>query len=115
MNFLVGWASEASEIWSNSLFSGRIVIGCNIAYWILIFIVHVGFAFAVLADSGLMWRHFRRNTFLVGGAVWALATLLGGVFVVAVYWLVHHSTLRPPQRTDVPRQEPELHQNRQDP
>ena len=67
------------------------------AVWILTAIVHIGFAFAVLADTLLLWRHLRRKTFLVGGGLWALATLLGGVFIAAIYWLIHHSTLRPQQ------------------
>lgn len=68
---------------------------------LLTLIVHVGFACAVYADSGTMWRLLRRNTFLVSGVLWALATLLGGVFVAAIYWVIHHSTLRPAQPTDI--------------
>lgn len=75
--------------------SGQLTILWIYLVALLTAIVHVGFAFAVASDSGLLWRHFRRNTFLVSGWLWALATLLGGVFVAGVYWLVHHSTLRP--------------------
>ena len=50
---------------------------------------------AAIHWSKLCLRHFRRRTFFVGGGLWALATLLGGVLVVGVYWFVHHSTLRP--------------------
>lgn len=69
----------------------------GIAFWLVTAIVHIAFALAVLADSHLLWKHLRRKTFLVGGGMWALATLLGGVFVAAIYWLIHHSTLRPQQ------------------
>jgi phosphate/sulfate permease len=81
------------------------------AFWLVTAIVHIAFAFAVLADSHLLWRHLRRKTFLVGGGMWALATLLGGVFTAAIYWLIHHSTLRPQQppvaATAPPISEPE--------
>ena len=80
----------------NGIFSPQItVLGIGIV-WLLTAIVHVAFAFAVWADSGQMTVRQGRSTFLVGGGLWALATLLGGIIVVAVYWAVHHSTLRPP-------------------
>lgn len=78
-------------------------------FWLLTAIVHVGFAFAVAADSGLLWRHFRRNTFLVSGWLWALATLLGGVFIAGIYWLVHHSNLRPQQPANQPARPEDAH------
>jgi len=55
-------------------------------------VVHVSFALAVLHDAG------RRPGGLsfVGPRMWALATLVGGPFTAAVYWLMHHSTLRRP-------------------
>jgi len=87
MNFF--FLSQLAPVW---------IVGA----WLLTAIVHVGFAVAVLADAGSMPHKLRREPFLVGGVMWALATLLGGVFVAAVYWLVHHSTLCPSQRTDTP-------------
>jgi hypothetical protein len=67
------------------------------AAWILTGIVHISFALAVFADTQLLWKHLRRRTFLLGGGLWALATLLGGVYVAGIYWLIHHSTLHPQQ------------------
>ena len=81
-----------------------------IVAWVVTAIVHVGFACAVWVDTGLMQRHLRRQPFLVGGTMWALATLLGGVFVAAVYWLVHHSTLRPAQGAERAANGPESSQ-----
>lgn len=59
-----------------------------IATWIANAVVHITFALAVFSDS------HRRTTFLVQGWVWTLAILLGGVFVVGIYWLIHHSNFR---------------------
>ena len=36
----------------------------------------------------------RRGTFLVGAGLWWLATALGGLVAVAIYWAIHHSALR---------------------
>ncbi|RBP46180.1 hypothetical protein DES53_102566 [Roseimicrobium gellanilyticum] len=66
-----------------------------LAVFLLTGIVHLCFAFAVWNDAGLMAKLHHRGTFLVGGFLWALATLVGGVFVAGVYWAIHHSTLRP--------------------
>lgn len=63
-------------------------------YYLLLFInaiVHVIFAGAVAKDAGTIYK-IGRQTALVGGSVWAFATLLGGVFVAAIYWFIHHST-----------------------
>jgi hypothetical protein len=58
-------------------------------------IIHIGFSIAVLQDSHRMLYTQRRSTFLVGGSLWAFATLLGGVITVGIYWVIHHSALRP--------------------
>ncbi len=79
----------------NSLYSGQLAFAWVITVAVLTAIVHIGFALAVLIDTGLMRRHLRRRTVLVGAGLWALAALLGGVWVAAVYWLLHHSTLFP--------------------
>ena len=57
-------------------------------------IIHIVFALAVKQDAD---RLIRRGEclFLVGPRLWSLATLFGGVTVVALYWAVHYSTLRP--------------------
>lgn len=61
---------------------------------LLIVIVNVFFAFGVYSDA-LRLRRTVNTTILVNPAVWLFATVLGGVLVAAVYWILHHSTLNP--------------------
>jgi hypothetical protein len=60
-------------------------------------LVNVVFAIGVLHDAQAR-RSRGEAPFLVGPAVWAVATLLGGVFAATAYWAVHHSALRAPDR-----------------
>ncbi len=62
-------------------------------YWAAILLVHAFFAIGVLGDADRQRQ--QRRLFLVSTWTWALATLLGGVTVAGIYWLIHHSTLRP--------------------
>jgi hypothetical protein len=55
-------------------------------------IVHVGFALNVLKDGDQI-RAKGSQPLLAAPVLWCLATLLGGVFVAAIYWVVNHSTL----------------------
>jgi hypothetical protein len=71
-------------------------MGWVVVYWLAIGIVHVFFALAVLRDAQRREKLFHRGTFIVSPGLWALATLVSGILGVAVYWLIHHSTLRPP-------------------
>lgn len=55
-------------------------------------IVHILFAGAVARDAGLL-RKQGIATYLVSSMTWAFATLVGGVFVAAVYFFMHHVNL----------------------
>ena len=61
-------------------------------FFVALAIVHVGFALNVLKDGDQL-RSAGSRPLLAGPALWCLATLLGGVLVAAIYWVVNHSTL----------------------
>ena len=67
-------------------------------YYLLLFInaiIHVLFAGAVARDAGGL-NKLGQKPALVSAATWAFATLIGGVFTAAIYWLIHHSTITRP-------------------
>ncbi|MBY0545394.1 MAG: hypothetical protein K2Q14_07605 [Gammaproteobacteria bacterium] len=55
-------------------------------------LLHIIFAGAIAKDTGRLAKQ-GIPTFLVSGITWAFATLVGGLWVVAIYWLVHRSSL----------------------
>jgi hypothetical protein len=55
-------------------------------------IIHIAFGVAVFKDSTSR-RDEARIVWFVHPIFWGGATLVGGVFVAAVYWLIHYSTL----------------------
>jgi hypothetical protein len=67
----------------------------GVLFLLLAAIVNIAFAIGVLKDNELSPRANGQYTFFVSIWTWALATLLGGVFVAAIYWAIHHSTLNP--------------------
>lgn len=72
--------------------SGAMFVGCVSALVaIMSLIVHIVFALGVY-DVATRWVRWRR-VYFAGPVVWSLATLIGGVFVAAVFWLLHFSTL----------------------
>jgi hypothetical protein len=60
----------------------------------LTFVLHLFFAAGVFsAARGLRARG--EGVMFAPPMVWALLTLLWGMFVLLPYWLIHHSSLRP--------------------
>lgn len=76
------WLQGFSNTWHSIALTVAVING----------ILHIIFAGAIARDSGQLSK-VGRNTYLVSGVTWAFATLVGGVFVAAVYWFMHYSTL----------------------
>jgi hypothetical protein len=55
-------------------------------------VIHVIFAGAVSRDAGRLSKAGVPIQ-LVSPVVWAFATLVGGVWVAAIYWVMHHRLL----------------------
>lgn len=55
-------------------------------------VLHLIFAGAVAKDAGSL-NSMGQKPALVSAPTWAFATLIGGVFIAAIYWFIHHSTL----------------------
>jgi len=68
-------------------------------------IINVLFAVGVANDASELERDGRKLYF-VGPVAWAVVTLFGGVFVAAIYWLIHRSALREEREPGVLRQHP---------
>ena len=62
---------------------------------IINFFLHVIFAGAVARDAGSLYKR-GCPTILVSGVTWSFATLIGGVFIAAIYWILHHSSITRP-------------------
>lgn len=80
----------------NISFSGQPLSGVPalfpLVYFLALAIVHVAFASAVFHD-GMRLSREGSGPLIVGPHLWSLATLVGGVYVAAIYWAVNHSTL----------------------
>lgn len=55
-------------------------------------VVHVVFAFVLWDDANTVRREGGRT--FGPPYVWALAALVGSIWSLAIYWVIHHSTLR---------------------
>ena len=83
-------------------FWAKFLPGISILIVLATAIVHACFGVAVYLDA----KRLPRKPILVPPVVWSLAALLGGLFVAAVYWVIHHSRLNqwidvtPPEDSD---------------
>lgn len=89
-------------VMTNDADLAMIVFFLGVAFLACLVVIHVAFAIGIWADSQTLppkdARALRsaRQTTLFPVWVWTLATLLLGIPVVATYWAIHRSTLRPP-------------------
>jgi hypothetical protein len=65
----------------------------GIAVAIATVLLHLMFAAAVYVDARRLVDRDKLKAVMVPGEIWALATLLGGVFVAMGYWVIHRSTI----------------------
>ena len=64
-------------------------------YWLIIAAIHIVFAIGVYKDAERLEKELNRPILFVPVEMWAIATLVGGVITAGIYWVIHHSTLRP--------------------
>ena len=64
----------------------------QIAIGLLSALLHIIFAAGVARDIRKLHRLHIETRFIPATA-WILATLIAGILVLAMYWLMHHSTL----------------------
>ena len=73
------------------IFWGIFIGGITICSVVIVMVVHISFAVAVFRDATNLPAS--RKPISVSPTIWLLATLLGGIFVVTFYWIMHHSRL----------------------
>lgn len=84
-------ASEVSE-WVAWTVLGS--AGINILLWAPLLTLHFILAIAVWATARRN-QHSGLELLYFSPFFWGIATLIGGVFVAGLYWVMHHSSLRP--------------------
>jgi len=67
----------------------------NYAYMVALVVVHIFFALGVYHDAQQLEQKQKGSVFFVTDGIWGLATLIGGLVTVAIYWAMHYSILRP--------------------
>ena len=79
--------------WSGTGLPGGVIAVFAVILGVLSFLVHLAFALAVYRDAETNLRPQGRLLF-VNPFTWALTAFLASVAGVALYWALHHSTLR---------------------
>jgi hypothetical protein len=78
-------------------FSGSVWVVLIYLYWLIGAAVHIVLAIGVYRDAKYLQKELNRPPAFVTGEMWAFATLIGGVVAAGIYWVIHHSALRPPE------------------
>ena len=81
-----GLLSQDFVPWMQMLAVGALLAGA---------LIHIVFALGVWYSAEWVIDRKKRKTEIVHPGFWCLATLVGGVFVAWLFWLVHFSTLNP--------------------
>ena len=76
-------------------FSGGLFVALAVIWAVLAFLVNLAFAMAVYRDAEHVQRP-KGALLFVNPFTWALTALISSVAGVALYWALHHSTLRKP-------------------
>jgi membrane associated rhomboid family serine protease len=71
---------------------GSINQSLSLLFLLLTGLLHILYAAGIAKDIGNMAKKHNHPLFLPSLG-WVLAGLLGGIFTVLTYWLIHHSTL----------------------
>jgi sterol desaturase/sphingolipid hydroxylase (fatty acid hydroxylase superfamily) len=73
------------------MLSALFISGLAICSVVIVIVVHISFAVAIFRDAANLSAP--RKPIFVGPSIWLLATLLGGIFITTLYWIMHHSCL----------------------
>lgn len=74
----------------------QMIFGFNtIVVGVLTLIVHGVFSVSIYLVAVNREQVRRRRNYFAAPVIWAIATLLGGIPVAAMYWLIHESKLNP--------------------
>jgi len=76
------------------------VIGLSVMWILATAAVHIVFAVGVYRAAAHL-RSCGEQVWFAPAIVWLIATLVGGLLAVAVYWLIHHSQFRAPRRDEL--------------
>ncbi|MDF2691479.1 MAG: hypothetical protein K0S29_1334 [Gammaproteobacteria bacterium] len=71
---------------------GQSISSIHAIMFLLTILLHIIFANGVAKDVGILNKR-GLSTLIVPGYAWVLATLIGGILTLAVYWLIHHSNI----------------------
>jgi hypothetical protein len=77
------------DVWTQL---GSINQSLSLLFVLLTGLLHILYAAGIAKDLGNMAKRHMYPLFLPSLG-WVLAGLLGGIFTVLIYWLMHHSNL----------------------
>jgi hypothetical protein len=71
---------------------GSITQTLSLLFLLLTGVLHILYAAGIAKDIGDMSKKHMHPIFLPSIG-WVLAGLIGGIFTLLIYWLIHHSSL----------------------